>query len=240
MILVIPAAGRARRLKPLSDTCPKNLLKVGHKTILQLQLEAIPLNKISKIIFILGFMKEKVKNHISSLKINVPISYYLNEDYLNSNCAFSLMSAREELNGGFMLLNCDLIFTRSNFERIMNSEYKNALGARKTKSFTTDLQKAIVDNGVVKDWGDNLKNANAEIMGPVKISSIDVKKIIKHYDSLLLEKQKKIHCFSLFSSCVKNVSYHPVYFDDNDWKEIDNQNDLITANKLFNQPIQDS
>jgi choline kinase len=238
MILVIPAAGRARRLKPLSDTCPKNLLRIGQKTILQIQLETIPLNKITKIIFILGFMGEKVKNHIASLEVNLPISYYVNDDYLNSNCAYSLMSAREDLNDGFMLLNCDLITTRSNLEQIIDSTKANVVGARKTDSYTTDLQKAIVKNGVIQDWSDNLKNADSEIMGPLKISPFDFKKILQYYDSLSLDRQKKLHCFSLFSSCRDIIDYYPLYFEDSDWKEIDNHNDLQIAKKLYEKFIQ--
>jgi choline kinase len=235
MNLIIPAAGRARRLKPLTNSCPKNLLQIGDKSILEMQIESIPLNKIDKIVFVLGFMKDKIIEHVNSLNIDIPVSYYYNDNYLYSNCAYSLLMAKEEMVNGFILLNCDLIFSKFNFERVLDSKKRNTIAARKIKEFRTDLQKVYINNGKITKWADGLKNANAEVMGPLKMCSEDAGKIIEYYDSLPKIEKEKMHCFSLFSNSIEMIDYYPIFVNDNEWKEIDTSEDLHKTISFLSQ-----
>jgi len=224
--LIIPSAGKARRLRPLTNFYPKNLLKVGNKTILEIQIEEIPQNRINKIIFIVGFMKERIINKVNSLNIDVPVSFYYNENYQHTNCAYSLMTARKEMEDGFMLLNSDLLFRKTNFERVLDMGKRNVIAARELKEFRTDLQKINVKDGKITEWSDSIKNANGEIMGPLKICSDDIGKVINYYDSLSDDQKEKMHCFSLFSNCIKAIDYYALFINDNEWREIDTHEDL--------------
>ncbi len=63
MKVIIPVAGKGTRLRPLTLTTPKPLLKVAGKPILDHIVEAIlPLHP-DEIIFVTGYLKEQIEEH---------------------------------------------------------------------------------------------------------------------------------------------------------------------------------
>mgnify|MGYP001484932625 CR=1 FL=1 len=231
--IIIPAAGSARRLRPLTDSLPKSLLKIKNKSIIEYQLKNLPLEYIKKIIIILGFNGDKIKNHIDSLDLNCPIKYYYNKNYINTNCAYSLLRAKKEMLEGFIILNCDLLFKKDNILKLLKSNYPNAINVRKNDTQITDLQDVVIDNGKIINWSLELIDANAEVMGPLKLSSDEARKVINYFDSLSKIKKAKIHCFSLFSKLVDIINYYPIYIDDKNWIEIDTIEDLEKAKLIW-------
>ena len=55
MIGVILAAGMAKRLRPLTDECPKCLLTVGQRTLLQRTVDAIIAVGITELVVVTGY-----------------------------------------------------------------------------------------------------------------------------------------------------------------------------------------
>lgn len=224
--IIIPAAGSARRLKPLTDSLPKSLLKIKDKPIIEHQLDNLPIEHIKKIIVILGFNGDQIKDHIESLDLNYPVKYYYNENYANTNCAYSLIRAKEELLEGFIIINCDLLYKKDNILKLLRSDYLNAVNVRKNDIYKTDLQDVVIENNKMIKWSLNLIDANAEVMGPLKVCADAAEKVINYFDSLSEIEKDKMHCFSLFSKLVDIIDYHPVYVDDRTWIEIDTPEDL--------------
>ena len=58
MYLIICAAGSSSRLKKLTKTKPKSLIKIGKKTIINRLLENFNLKQINKIFIVVGFKKD--------------------------------------------------------------------------------------------------------------------------------------------------------------------------------------
>ena len=105
---------------------------------------------------------------------------------------------------------------------------------RKINQYQTDLQKIYVSNGKIAKWATSIDNANGEVMGPLKVCANDSNKIMEYYESLSNEEKNKMHCFSLFSSCIDKIDYYPLYINDNEWKEIDTKEDLENVSDFFN------
>ncbi len=61
---VLMAGGKGERLKPLTDTMPKPLLKVGEKPIIDYNIENLKSFGIEEIDFILRHMHEKITGHV--------------------------------------------------------------------------------------------------------------------------------------------------------------------------------
>jgi len=231
--IIIPAAGSARRLRPLTDSIPKSLLRINNKPIIEHQLYNLPEEYVKKAIVILGYMGEKIKNHIESLDLKYPVKYYYNENYKNTNCAYSLIKAKQEMSEGSILINCDLLFKKKNIERLFISDYPNAVTVRKNDYHKTDLQDILIYNNKIHKWSIKLIDANAEVMGPLKISKTDSHKVIEYFKSLTVEEQFKMHCFGLFSNCINIIDFHPVFINDGAWVEIDTKNDLEKAEIMW-------
>ena len=88
MIGVILAAGMAKRLRPLTDTKPKCLLKVGNRTLLERTVRLEPLDNLEK-----------------------PTFHFLhNADYEHNNNIYSLWMAGEVVRGkDFLLMDSDIL-----------------------------------------------------------------------------------------------------------------------------------
>ena len=61
---VILAAGASTRLRPLTDTMPKCLLKVGGKTLLERTVEHILASGIKEIALVIGFQAENIREFV--------------------------------------------------------------------------------------------------------------------------------------------------------------------------------
>ncbi len=64
MIVIIPAAGRGLRLRPITNHIPKPLVYVGTKRIIDYILDSYKGLNISKIIFITGYKKEIFEEYV--------------------------------------------------------------------------------------------------------------------------------------------------------------------------------
>ena len=64
MQAIILAAGLAKRLRPLTDTTPKCLLKVGGKTLLEMTINNILKNGINEFIMVTGYRENMIKDFI--------------------------------------------------------------------------------------------------------------------------------------------------------------------------------
>jgi NDP-sugar pyrophosphorylase family protein len=77
MKAVILAAGIASRLRPLTDTTPKCLLKVGERCLLQRAFDALLQNGFREFVIVTGYRQQQIVNFLeakSYLKV-LPSSY---------------------------------------------------------------------------------------------------------------------------------------------------------------------
>jgi choline kinase len=101
MQAIILAAGIGKRLKELTEGLPKCFLKIGGKTILERQLEAL---SGFDVIMVVGFKADMIKKRYPKLK------YVYNPDYETTNTIHSLGLA---LNGkDTFVLNGDVVFDK--------------------------------------------------------------------------------------------------------------------------------
>ncbi len=64
MQAIILAAGMAKRLRPLTDSTPKCLLKAGGKTLLEMTIENILANGIKSFVMVTGYRENMIKDYI--------------------------------------------------------------------------------------------------------------------------------------------------------------------------------
>jgi NDP-sugar pyrophosphorylase family protein len=63
MKAIILAAGEGTRLRPITNTIPKPLVKICEKAIIEYNLESI-YSHVSEIIIIVQYREEDIKNHL--------------------------------------------------------------------------------------------------------------------------------------------------------------------------------
>ena len=99
MIGVILAAGMAKRLRPLTDTMPKCLLKVGPRTLLQRTVEAMAAAGIMEFVVVTGYRASMIRDFLTSHFSLFTFHFIDNPDYEHNNNIYSLWLAGQVVRG---------------------------------------------------------------------------------------------------------------------------------------------
>lgn len=110
MIGVILAAGMAKRLRPLTDSCPKCLLKVGERTLLQRTVDAMCMAGISQFVVVTGYREEMIRQFLIRRYPSLQFSFLNNADFEHNNNIYSLWMAGKVVRGkSFLLMDSDIL-----------------------------------------------------------------------------------------------------------------------------------
>lgn len=97
MKALILAAGMGKRLKELIRSNTKCIIKVNGVTLIERMLRQIESKHLSRIVIVVGYEGEKLKDYIGTLNIKTPILYINNPIYDRTNNIYSLSLAKEWL-----------------------------------------------------------------------------------------------------------------------------------------------
>ena len=112
MIGVILAAGMAKRLRPLTDTMPKCLLKVGERTLLERTVDAMRRAGISEFVVVTGYRGDMIRDFLEAYAKQKGCSFTFlhNADYEHNNNIYSLWMAGEIVRAkDFLLMDSDIL-----------------------------------------------------------------------------------------------------------------------------------
>ncbi|MDP8906828.1 MAG: nucleotidyltransferase family protein [Thermoproteota archaeon] len=125
---VILAGGFGKRLKPITDNCPKPMIEILDKPIIEWQIQLLAKNNIKEIIICVGYLKEQIIDHIASgNRFNVKVAYTVEEEPLGTGGAlkntYSLLKDEKE---GFFMINGDIL-TNIDFKNLADKNKTNTL-----------------------------------------------------------------------------------------------------------------
>jgi len=150
MIGVILAAGMARRLRPLTDNCPKCLLKVGDRSLLQRTVDALVAAGVDRLIVVTGYREYMIREEIGRLYPQLDVVFIDNADYENNNNIYSLWLTRPYTDGNdFLLIDSDILFDPALIVRVASCHgaaialNRHELGEEEMKIVSDDAGRAI-------------------------------------------------------------------------------------------------
>lgn len=113
---LIMAGGRGERLRPLTDTIPKPLLKIGEKPIIEYNIDRLSAFGIDNIWISLRYLGNQLKDYFSDgLNKGVRINYIWEQEALGTAGALALVDGF--VNDYVLLMNSDLL-TNIDFEEL--------------------------------------------------------------------------------------------------------------------------
>lgn len=231
---IIPAAGIGKRLRPYTNDRPKCMVNICEKSLIEHQLNAIPVEFIRKLVIIGGYKNNKLQKFISKCNLPFPVVFYYNQLYSRTRCAYSLLKAKNEMLEGYIHLNSDLLFTNQNLLRLLNSKYENAVLIRDVGNFRTDLEQVYIKDNKIVEWNLNtITGNNGEVVGPIKISPSAAKKIVEYFQKKLKFEKQNLPCYTLYSKLINHIDFYSIYMENENWQEIDTAEDLKKAISLI-------
>lgn len=137
------AAGRGERMRPLTDTIPKPLVKIKGKSIIDYIIEKLDkITSIEKIIINGFYLNEQIEDHIKKLN-NPKIIFSKELEKLETGGGLVFAKDKINLNKPLLTINGDILWLENNFsdiEIICNnfneSEHNILLGLKKKDDFS--------------------------------------------------------------------------------------------------------
>ncbi len=114
MQCVILAAGKGTRLRPLTDTCPKPLVKVGGMTLLDHIVSALP-SSVDELIIVTGYLGHMIREHCGQEFYGRKVTYIEQEE--QNGTAKALWLCKDLIKGRFLFLFADDIHGKDDLAR---------------------------------------------------------------------------------------------------------------------------
>ncbi len=126
MQAIILAAGRGKRLRPLTDVKPKSLVEIKGRSFIENALDALSKhNEVKEVIIVLGYKKEIIRESIGYEYDGMKITYVENDDWDTTNNIYSLWMAIDYIKEDFILMEGDIFFEHSILDCIFQNKDRN-------------------------------------------------------------------------------------------------------------------
>jgi len=196
MYAVILAAGIASRLRPLTDSTPKCLLRVKDKPILGMMIENLYSSGIDQFVLVTGYLEDQIHRFIKENYPAVNVTFISNELFATTNNIYSLWLAKDLVKSkDFLLLDGDIVFDREIIDLLLNGRYHSALALRTNGHVGEEDIKVMTDkNGFVVEINKTMNPAEAagESIG-IELFLRDSS--IRLFDEVqvMMEREKKVN-----------------------------------------------
>lgn len=244
MQAVILAAGRGRRMEPLSATCHKALLEIGGSTILGRALDSLLKAGVAPITIVTGYRSDDITSFVSARYPGIPVRYVHNERYEVTNNIVSLALALENLTGDddVVLIECDLLFEPHLITDLARHPGKNVA---LVDHYRTGMDGTVVsiENGYVSQVFPTASQDRDFRFGD-KFKTLNIYRFDGKYCQGTLRPMLSAYADNVDANCyyeivlamLANVPAHRIsalVANDTDWVEVDDPNDLNVARFAF-------
>ena len=243
MQAIILAAGMGKRLGELTQNNTKCMVRVHQQTLIERMLAQLsPLN-LERIILVIGYKGERVKELVGNKIDHTPILYIENPVYDKTNNIYSLYLAKNYLiEDDTLLLESDLIFSDAILSKLINNPYPNLAVVAKYQSWMDgtvvrlDEENNILNFISKKAFQFNQKDSYFKTVNIYKFSrEFSMGKYVPFLEAYC----KALGNNEYYEQVLKVISLldksdlKALVIDEEKWYEIDDQQDLNNAEALF-------
>lgn len=248
MQVLIPAAGMGKRLGLETSNKTKAMVEIYGKTLIERCLDAVVEQNINRIILVVGYQKDKLRDFIGTSYKGVDIIYVENNIYDTTNNIYSVYLARDYLEeDDTILIESDLIFDPKILSTLIDNPFENLA--------LVDKYKTWMDGTVVK------LNNDFSISHFISKSEFNFDQAHDYYKTVNIYKFSKSFLSDVYvpfleayaSAMGDNEYYEQVLkvivnldkghikalpLNGESWYEIDDAQDLNNATLIFSEPDQ--
>lgn len=192
MIGVILAAGMAKRLRPLTDTKPKCLLKVGERTLLERTIDAMRQAGIQEFLVVTGYRGEMIRSFLEGYAKTCKVSFTFldNTDYEHNNNIYSLWMACQKVRGSeFLLMDSDILCDPAAVVRIAQ-EQTSALAVNRHELGEEEMKVVVDADSRITEISKTCRpeDAMGESVGIEKITADYCEALARDLDQMILQE----------------------------------------------------
>lgn len=248
MQAIILAAGMGRRLGEFTADNTKCMLEVNGIRLIDRMLRQLEKLNLTRIVIVIGYEGQKLKNYISKNYTTWPIVFVDNPVYDKTNNIYSLWLAR-----GYMaeeetiLLESDLIFEDSVIESAVKSSYKDCALISKYETWMDGTMVRIDDDNNIVNFIPKKAFKYSDTIyyyKTVNIYKFSKEFIVNHYLPFLeayirvLGENEYYEQVLRVITLIDGTGIKALPISGKKWYEIDDVQDLRIAEAIFAEPEQ--
>lgn len=243
MQAIILAAGMGKRLKDLTKDNTKCMVKVNGVSLIDRVLHQLDRFSLTKIVIVVGYEGQKLKDYISSFDIKTPVFYVENPIYYKTNNIYSLMLAKNYLlKEDTLLLESDIIFEDAVIKNLLEDPRDTLALVDKYESWMSGTCIKIGEDDSIEDFVPGKKFVFSDI--PEYYKTVNIYKFSKSFS-----ENYYVPFLDAYSKALGNNEYYeqvlrvitmldePVIkakkLNGELWYEIDDIQDLDIASSMF-------
>ena len=189
MKAIILAAGMASRLRPLTLTTPKSLLKVGERSLLQRSMDALIANGVTEFCIVTGYLHEMIEDFVrKQYADSIQVTFIYNKVYETTNNIYSLWLARPFAEGQeVLLLDSDLLYDPQIVTRVLATDAPNVLTLIRHELGEEEMKVVTDAQGSIKEISKTCNPADAagESLGIEKMGKEYTKALYRELESMM-------------------------------------------------------
>ncbi|PKN20537.1 MAG: class I and II aminotransferase [Deltaproteobacteria bacterium HGW-Deltaproteobacteria-6] len=246
MKAVILAAGLGNRMRPLTDTVHKTLLKVGNESIIERIINGLKANGIKDIVVVTGYLADELKQYLLDRSGGINFTFVNNPRYRETNNIYSLALAFNEIeiDDDILLVESDLIYENKIIDKIINTPHPNAALLDKYRSgmdgTVVSVARGIITNIIPPhlqdekfDFSDKYKTLNIYKFSR-EFCNKNFRQLLTYYARVIDDNCYYELILGILIYLQKEVIYAEI-LEGEEWSEVDDPNDLRVSEFVFNK-----
>lgn len=231
---IILAAGVGSRLRPMTDSLPKCLVPVAGHPLLGWQLRAFFGAGLQRVVVVAGYRHRQVADFCQAFGPRV--SVIVNDTYATTNNMFSLCLGVQAVGPQDLLLcNGDVMFDASIPSRLLAASHPHLIAADKGR-FIEESMKIVVNDGRVSQISKRIapERAWGVSIDVYRFGRVAMEQIVDVARRFIYKNgQVDLWTEAAIDAALPYVDVRPFDIGGCPWAEIDTQDDLADAGRLF-------
>lgn len=247
MQAIILAAGMGKRLKELTQNNTKCMIKVNGVTLIERMLQQLETHQLERIVIVIGYKGDKLKQYINSLSIKTPILFIENHLFKQTNNIYSLYLAKEFLiETDTLLFESDLIFEDAVLYKLIKHPYPSLALVAKFESWMDGTVVTLDEENNIKRFISPKQFSFEEI--PSYYKTVNIYKFSKEFSTSHYVPFLEAYCKALGNNeyyeqvlrvitLLEKPELKALPLHHELWYEIDDIQDLDIAKSIFTEDI---
>ena len=243
MQAVILAAGMGKRLGELTKGNTKCMIEVGGETLISRLLRQLDKHALSKIILVVGYKAQELKDYLATLQVQTPIEFVENTVYDKTNNIYSLYLAKDYLTTeDTLLFESDLIMEDAVISKLIEHPYPDLALVDKYESWMDGTVVTLDEENRIQRFIPNSQFKYEEI--PSYYKTVNVYKFSQQFSANMYVPFLEAYCTALGKNeyyeqvlrvitMLDNSGMRALPLTGEQWYEIDDIQDLDIAESIF-------